>query len=214
MKRLGLAIAANCVLLANAQRGLPARSTPDNYAAKANVSDFVVAAEVIAPEQVRNEFSTTLVPTYQVLEVAIYPSKGSSIDLSPLDFGLRVDGRLIRPAAPRTIAARNQKKARSGRDITLWPAVGVSTGTYGTGTNVGVGVGMGGNGPRPASSDRDRRVMETELDDRGLQDGVADKPVAGYLYFPVGETKATTMELVYQHDTGEVKLPLTLPKKK
>ena len=27
-------------------------------------------------------------------------------------------------------------------------------------------------------------------------------------------TKATTMELVYQHDKGELKLPLSLPKKK
>ena len=68
-------------------------------------------------------------------------------------------------------------------------------------------------GPGPASSDRDRRVMETELDDRALQDGVADKAVAGYLYFPVGETKATNMELVYQHDKGELKLPLLLAEK-
>ena len=78
--------------------------------AKATVSDFTVAAEVMDPEQIRNEFSTTLVPTYQVLEVAVYPSKGSTVDISALDFGLRVDGRLIRPAAPRTIAARNQRK--------------------------------------------------------------------------------------------------------
>ena len=35
-------------------------------------------------------------------------------------------------------------------------------------------------------------MMETELDDRGLQDGIADKPVAGYLYFPVGETKSSS----------------------
>jgi hypothetical protein len=215
MRQLGLAVIAACALLANTQRGLPARSTPDNYVAKASVSNFTVAAEVMDPEQIRNEFSTTLVPTYQVLEVAVYPSRGSTVDISALDFAVRVDGRLIRPAAPRTIAARNQRKARSGgRDITLWPAVGVSTGTYGTGANVGVGVGVGDNRPRPASSDRDRGVMETELDDRALQDGVADKAVAGYLYFPVGETKATSMELVYQHDQGELKLPLLLPKKK
>ena len=212
MKRLWLAVFASSALFA--QGGLPARSTADNYPAKATVADFTVAAEVMDPEQIRNEFATTLIPAYQVLEVAVYPSRGSSVEISALDFGLRVDGRLIRPAAPRTIAAMNQKKARSGRDITLWPAVGVSTGTYGTGTNVGVGVGVGGNNPRPASSDRDRRVMETELDDRGLRDGSTDRPVAGYLYFPVGETKSTTMELVYQHDKGEVRLPLTLPPKK
>ena len=50
--------------------------------------------------------------------------------------------------------------------------------------------------------------METELDDRGLPEGEADKPVAGYLYFPVGQTKATSIELVYQHSTelGPVRL--------
>jgi hypothetical protein len=214
MKRLGVIVVTACALAANSQQGLPARSAPDHYAAQARTAELVVAADVIDPEQVRNEFSTTLVPAYQVLEVAVYPSKGSSVDISALDFALRVDGRFIRPAAPRTIAAMNQKKAKSGRDITLWPAVGVSTGTYGTGTNVGVGVGLGGSDPRPASTDRDRRIMETELDDRGLRDGVADKPVAGYLYFPVGETKASTMELVYQHDKGEVTLPLNVSKKK
>ena len=52
------------------------------------------------------------------------------------------------------------------------------------------------------------------MDDRALQDGPASTAVAGYLYFPVGETKATTMQLVYQHDKGELKLPLSLPKKK
>ena len=155
--------------------GLPPRSQVSDYAAKAEATKFVLAAEVIPPEQVRNEFSTALVPKYQVLEVALYPSKGSTVDVELLDFGLRVDGRLIRPASSRTIAAMIQKKASQGsRDIVLYPGVGVTTGTWGTGTNVGVGVGVGGNRPGPGSTDRDRRVMETELDDRGLEDGVAD----------------------------------------
>jgi hypothetical protein len=80
---------------------------------------------VILPDQVRNEFSTTLVANYQVLEVAIYPQSGSTVDICVIDFALRVDGRLIRPAEPRTIAVRNQKQAsRGGRDIALWPSVG------------------------------------------------------------------------------------------
>lgn len=195
--------------------GLPARSQISDYSAKAEAPKFVLAADVIPPEQVKSEFSTALVPRYQVLEVALYPSKGSSIDVELLDFGLRVDGRLIRPASSRTIATMLQKKAQQGgRDIALYPGVGVSTGTWGTGTNVGVGVGVGGNRPGPGSTDQDRRVMETELDDRGFQDGPTDKPVAGYLYFPVGETKSSTMELVYQHQDGDAKVVLAVPKKK
>jgi hypothetical protein len=212
VKAIGLALLACSLALAD---GLPARSQVSDYPAKAEASKFILAAEVIPPEQVRNEFSTTLVPRYQVLEVALYPTKGSSVDVELLDFGLRVDGRLIRPASSRTIAAMIQKKAKEGRrDIALYPGIGVSTGTWGTGTNVGVGVGVGPNRPGPASTDRDRRVMETELDDRGFQDGIADKPVAGYLYFPVGETKSDTMELVYQHQDGDAKVVLEVPKKK
>ena len=212
MKAFGVALLA-CSLAAG--NGLPARSQVSDYPAKAEAAKFVLAADVIPPEQVRNEFSTTLVPKYQVLEVALYPSKGATVDVELLDFGIRVDGRLIRPASSRTIAAMIQKKAKEGRrDIALYPGVGVSTGTWGTGTNVGVGVGVGGNRPGPASTDRDRRVMETELEDRGLEDGIVDKPVAGYLYFPVGETKSDTMELVYQHADGDARVVLEVPKKK
>ena len=144
------------------------------------------------------------------------PAEGSTVDISVIDFALRVDGRLIRPAEPRTIAVRNQKKAnRGGRDITLWPSVGVSTGTWGTGTNVGVGVGVGGrrpgpgvDGPRsPSDGDRTRRSQPAGR--------IADKPVAGYLYFPVGETKArSTSNLSTSTTTETLQLPLDLPKKK
>jgi hypothetical protein len=215
VKTLNLSfLVAAGLIAADLQRGLPARSQPDDYAAKAETGKLVVAATVMDPNQVRNEFSTSL-NRYQVLEVALYPAKGSTVDVSLLDFAVRVDGRLIRPAAPRAIAGQNQKRAKDGqRDISVWPSVGVSTGSWGTGTNVGVGVGVGGNTPGPGSTDRDRRTMEMELDDRGLQEGIADKPVAGYLYFPVGETRATKMELVYQQDTGEVTIPLTVPRKK
>jgi hypothetical protein len=56
--------------------------------------------------------------------------------------------------------------------------------------------------------------MQTELEERALQDTSTDKPVAGYLYFPVGDTKAKSVELLYQHDGGEVRIPLELPKQK
>jgi hypothetical protein len=207
-----LALAA-CVTCSG--EGVPARGDADQYAAKTEVAGAVIAATVIPTDQVRNEFSTSLVPQYQVLEVAVYPAKGGSTDIDPMDFALRVDGRFIRPAVPRTIAAMNQKKARSGgRDVVLYPNVGVQTGSWGTGTAVGVGVGVGGNHPGPASTDQDRRVMQSELEDRALQDTAVSKPTAGYLYFPVGETKARSVELVYQHDAGEAKLPLELPKTK
>ena len=55
-------------------RGITARSTAISIRQK-HIPAVTVAAEVMDPGQVRNEFSTTLVPTYQVLEVAIYPQR-------------------------------------------------------------------------------------------------------------------------------------------
>ncbi|HYP08836.1 MAG TPA: hypothetical protein VER03_21565 [Bryobacteraceae bacterium] len=213
MKIAYLFIAA--AMLASAAPGLPARSDADQYTAKADTPTALVAAAVIPPDQVRNEFATTLVPRYYVLEVAVYPQNGANFDITPLDFGLRLDGRLIRPADPRTIAAQNQKRGRArSKDVLLYPTVGVSTGSWGAGTNVGLGVGMGGGAPGPASTDQDRRVMQSELEDRALMDRTSAKPVAGYLYFPVGDAKSSNAELIYQYDGGEVKLPLILPKQK
>ena len=204
-----------CGAMLHGRDGLPARADADRYPGKATAASTVVAAEVMDPEVVRSEFATSLTPRYYVLEVALYPAKGQPVNVDLLDFGLKVDGRLVRPATSKTIAAMNQKKANARRnDITLWPSVGMTTGSWGTGTNVGVGVGMGGGAPGPGSTDRDRHVMQTELDDRALPEGGFEKPVAGYVYFPAGREQAKQVELVYQFDGGEVTIPLTVPKTK
>lgn len=51
--------------------------------------------------------------------------------------------------------------------------------------------------------------MEMELEDKVLQDGPTAKPVAGYLYFPVGKKKATGYDLEYQGAGTDVKLRIT-----
>ena len=102
-----------------------------------------------------------------------------------LDFGLRVDGRLIRPAEPRTIAAMNQKKARvGGTRYRALAGCGFRQALREPERTSESAWAWAAISPGLRSTDRDRRVMETELDDRGLRDGIADKPVAGYLYFP------------------------------
>ena len=193
--------------------GVPPRSDAADYAARAEARGLKVAAEILSPDQVRNMFATDL-SNYIVVEVAVWPDAGKALDLSPVDFSLRLDGGRapIRPVSPKTIAGVIQRKGQSRRDdITLYPTVGLHTGSWGTGTSVGVGVGTGGNGPGPASTDRDRRTMELELDEKGLADGSVQKPVAGYLYFPASSKgkKLTSCELLYESDAA--KLQLTLP---
>jgi hypothetical protein len=175
-----------------------------------------LAAEYMPPEQVRGSFATDL-SRYIVLEVALYPGGGKSLDIAHLDFALKADGRTVRPATARAIAGSNQRRGKSrANDILLYPTVGVTTGSWGTGTSVGVGVGMGGGAPGPASSDRDRDVMEQEIEDRVLPETASSKPVAGYLFFPAGNNRrrASSYVLEYTGPSGDVRLTVPMPKTK
>lgn len=198
--------------------GLPPRSDAAHYAARAESKGVKIAAEILSPDEVRNMFSTDL-SNYIVVEVAVWPTPNKELDLSPVDFSLRLDGGRapIRPVSPKTIAGVIQRRGQSRRDdITLYPSVGVHTGSWGTGTNVGVGIGTGGSSPGPASTDRDRRTMELELDEKGLADAVVQKPVAGYLYFPAGASKGkrlTSCELLYESDAASLQLTLPVDRK-
>jgi hypothetical protein len=210
-----LIIAAAATLARAADPGLPARSSPADYPANAAGSSATVAAEIMDPEQVRHRFATDL-SNYVVMEVAVYPKDGRRIDLHAMDFALQMDDRpYVRPVDPKRIAGVVQRKSRSrADDILLYPSVGVTTGTWGTGTTVGVGVGVGGGPPGPASTDADRRTMQLELEEQGLPDRTIVKPVAGYLYFPVGNKKYDKFELRYEGESPEVILPLTMPASK
>ena len=111
------------------------------------------------------------------------------MDISVIDFALRVDGRLIRPAEPRTIAVRNQKQAsRRTRHRPLAFRRGFD-GNMGNRYERRCRRGCGRTTSRaclngPGSSRDGNRTRRSRL-----RDQIADKPVAGYVYFPVGETK-------------------------
>jgi len=132
----------------------------------------------------------------------------------------------VRAASPSAIAAsvqRSNTPKSKDSDITVYPSVGVvySTGpdiygrrTGGVGTTAGVGVGVGGPGGPPSrapgSTDADRRVMQTELEEKGLPARATAKPVAGYLYFPISvkRGKSVAYQLEYQGGTQKIRVPL------
>lgn len=196
-------------------RGFSPRASADDYPAQAENRGVRIAAEVLDRDQVRNLFSTDL-SGYIVVEVAVWPRPDTPLDLSAIDFSLRADGSRgpLRPVSSKTIAGVVQRRSASRKDdITLYPAVGVTTGSWGTGTSIGVGVGMGGSTPGPASTDRDRRTMEMELEEKGLPDLVITKPVAGYLFFPAtgSRKQVPTYELSYEAASVSIKLPVPVP---
>jgi len=209
--KLATLLIGTVVLVSSAPNaGLPARGTPSAYPASGTDKGVTVGADAMDPDQVKGSFSTDL-SNYLVVEVAVYPNGNTPVDVSGMDFALFTEGRMVRPVEPRSVAGVNQRKVNSRKDdIALYPTVGMTTGTWGTGVGVGVGIGPGGHRRGPASTDRDRRTMELELDEKGLQEGQATKPVAGYLYFPVGPSKKRSGSYELQYQTTDIDIRFKL----
>jgi hypothetical protein len=205
-------------------RGLKPRAKAADYPVSQHQTALAIGAELLSNSQVQHAFATELDKRYIVVEIGVFPAGESAVKLVPEDFVLRVAGtkQIIRPAAPKTIAAVLYKNPPSSRDLAVYPTteVGYETGgrdVYGNqhpggwSTRVGAGVGIGST--RQQSTDNDRKVMETELQDKSLPEGEAKHPVAGYLYFPVSSSKTANYELECSSSGQTLKLALPTPAK-
>lgn len=221
MKRAALIVAVLAVLLAAAPKGTVPHTYPTAYPAHVTRDGESVGASLLAPDKVHKEFAFDL-KDFVVIEVALYPESGRPLDVSLDDFVLRVVGSdtAARPASPKLAAARTQKAPGGKKPVDVYTSVGVgyesgrgydpTTGrTRGGGvyTSSGVGVGVPGQEPsRPSGPDRN--VVETELTEKGLPEGSATAPVAGYLYFPMTVKKNARYDLEYRLRGQKVALRL------
>jgi hypothetical protein len=72
-----------------------------------------------------------------------------------------------------------------------------------------LGFGIGSPGGQGGGTGADRKVMEAELDEKGLHEGALATPVAGYLYFPLAKkAKNAHYELEYMLNGNKVVLRL------
>jgi hypothetical protein len=195
-------------------KGIKSRADVAAYAASAKGQFLTVGAAQLSSQQIKNSFaSPELGKKYLVVEIGVYP-KTSEFKLDPDNFTVKVEGTktVLRAASPRAIAAVLQKPG--GRDVSLYPVatVGHESGRdiYGqprSGVTTGAGVGVGLD-PKPQRSDADRQVMETELAEKSLPSGTFDKPVAGYLCFPLSGAKDAKYILEYSDAHASLALPL------
>lgn len=232
--RSAFAIGLICAVsvYADAPRGTVPRAAAERYPAHAVHAGVGVGAILLTPEQARKAFASDLDRCCRVVEVALYPQKDAPVKISLDDFVLRISGSDLatKPSTAEVLAAKLQKKASpppsDGRDVAIYPTAGVGYESGGidpiTGqrrgggvyTTAGVGVGIGGSQPpRPGSSDRDRRTMELELGEKGLPEGTASAPVAGYLYFtlPSGKEKDKKAAHQLEYTLNGEKVVLQLP---
>ena len=206
-------------LLADAPKGTVPRSGADKYAAHAGIGGAAIGATLLTSKDVHRTFSTDLSRCCRVVEIGLYPSENKTIDISTVDFILRVAGtaKAVKASSGALVAATLQQKGSDVRRITTLGEVHVGyesgidplTGQRVHGVESGVGLGVGSSGPRAASTDRDRELMELELTEKALPEGTVLAPVAGYLYFSISQdNKKASYELEYTLGGQKVLLKL------
>ena len=212
---LVMVLLAAASVAASGPRGTVPKAAANRYPAHAEQDSFSVGAALLTSDEVRKTFVSEVNRCCVVVEVALYPAKDKPQSVSLDDFFVRMLGSetAVKPSSAKVVAASIQKSAESQRDVTVSPSVGVGheSGTYshGTYTEVGVAIGISEPGSHSGSSERDRDTMQTELSEKGLPEGTASAPVAGYMYFPLTRKKNTPLQL--ECALNGSKVVLTLP---
>ncbi|MGO8788867.1 MAG: hypothetical protein ACLQVL_15995 [Terriglobia bacterium] len=208
-------------LIADNPKGTVPRSAAEKYAAHAAANGAAIGATLLTPKEVHKAFTSDLSRCCRVVEVALYPAKDNTIDVSTDEFVLRFAGTetATKASSAAVLAAQSQKKDTDGSRVSTVGEVHVGyesgidplTGqrVHGVETGGGVGVGVGNMDPRPSSTDRDRELMEMEMAEKALPEGTALAPVAGYLYFALSkDNKKALHELEYTLNGQKVSLKL------
>lgn len=207
---LGLSILALAAVNCAAQqqpKGVPARSSPDDYPARVSVDGVTFAAAALSPDQIKHTFAFDISKYYVVFEVAIYPGMTTpTIDADGFVVRTAAKSEAVRRSDPVTVASANQQK-NLPRDPSRWPTVVAATSVgyesgrdpctgrpvHGTYTSTQVGVGIGDDGapryPSPGGYPQDRELLERQLWEKSLPEGRLVHPAAGYLYFPASLLK-------------------------
>jgi hypothetical protein len=208
-------------------RGTVPKASVGEYSAHAKRDGIGIGAILLTSDQVQKTLVSDVNRCCVVVEVAFYPEKDKPLTISLDDLTLQATGSdtLVRPMSARAVAATLQEKTERGRQVTTSTSVGVGyeSGTYidpvtgnpkkvhGVTTEAGVGVGVGDRGSQPGATNTSRDNAEVALAERGLVEGMASAPVAGYVYFPVSVKKKKNTTLQLQYALKDQTVVLALP---
>lgn len=205
--------------MAAAAGDLKPKENAQAYRYYAVAGDYSLGVNLLSAEDAEARLATPLSKTFFVVEVAIFPRKDQTARVDWKKFTLREpdENRASQPMDAKEAAGTVHRFAKKPkRTVSVAPATTVSVmrqprypgpsdpnDPYGRGTGVGTGVGVGvgiGSEEQPGGRPEDRDVMETELRDLSLGEGLVSTPVAGMLYFPIGRMKADSRKILEYQD--------------
>jgi len=232
MKRLFVPVLAASLLLATDHPGVRPRRAPKDYPAYESVDGITIAAAVVPADKVQHQLAREIVKSgYTVLEIAVYPGPGKSVNVSCDNFSMTAGSSqdIARAETPAVVASSIDSDKRMDPPKIPGPVqvhgeetIGVSTGGRdpATGrrypstvyTESGVGV---GNIPDPGVAPAPPQSLYDKLNQKALPEGLTTKAVAGYVYFPKTSPRLANStdpyHVTYQGPTGEIHL--TVPPK-
>ena len=209
---MALVISAAC-LLGNAAaagqstetKGIAPRPAADQYPAHAQRETVAIGVKLLTADEAHKALVANVNDCCLVVEVGLYPIGDKPLDVNFDDFKLRIVGTdtALKPQTAWQVASSIQKKKDLQHDVSAEPSVGVgySSGTYidpvtgqpqrvhGVYTTGSVGVGVDPTGTPSTAADHEDEVKQAEIKAKGLEEGNASLPVAGYLYFAVPKKK-------------------------
>ena len=200
--------------LAFAQGGTATKPKPEDYPVHSQANGVAIGAEFMVHSFSGGE-QTFVAPDYLVVEVALFPPKGESIDVNAGTFTLRINGKkqVLLPQAPSMVAASLKHPEWQTRPNAQ---AGIGVG--------GIGVALGRPAPRtpfpgappesrlpkpprapgpdnPGGLDPRERVKPEELVvQTALPEGNHRSALSGYLYFAFQGKAASikSLELLYE----------------
>jgi hypothetical protein len=201
-----------CVSLALAQGGTEPKPKAEDYDVHAQSKYIAIGAEFMV-HSFSGQGQTYIAKDFLVVEVALYPPKGQSVDVNEGAFALRINGKkqVLVPAPPSMAASSLQHP-----EWQTGPRLEAGGGMGNTGVILGRPVPTqvpGGQPPpqsrvprvpgpdNPGGIEPERRVTAPELlVQTALPEGPHRGPASGFLYFPYKgkSTSIKSLELLYE----------------
>lgn len=198
-----------CVAAALGQGGTDPKPKAEDYEVHGRSKDLAIGAEFMI-HSFSGQGQTYIAKDFLVVEVALYPPKGQSIDVNEGTFALRINGRkqALTPAQPQlVVTSLEHPEWQTGPRLEGGGGLGAGGVIFGRPTPQQVPGGQPRPNPLPSPADnptgieKEPRVTAQELlVQTALPEGNYRGPVSGYLYFAYkGKTASIkSLELLYE----------------